>query len=226
MPSPAKTIRSLFISVWLLLILGMSSSCERPKRPWDVSADAAVVDDSKPFLPGKPPRWRPDASSGRVVATRTAQSSSTGVFPHISAVGGLWVSCYGGFRPSGEPLKDVTRLGLMCGPVNGMKLVTDKPMVGQLALGQTHKEHRFVAEAGECYRVFAVASNSVKNLDVTVRSLRGSRLASDHSEDNWPIVDPDRPFCTFESDTFVLEFSSPAGAGRFAAQVWKLPPRE
>jgi len=184
--------------------------------------DAAASEPSQPWLPnavdaswlggeGQPPRADGGAEAG------------ASDLPAVSPVGGLWVSCYGGFRPTGQPVKDVARLGMMCGPPNGMQLVDAGPMTGAVDAAAKPVTHRFSAQRGACYRVFAVAEPGVSDLDVAVRSSRGSRLATDHSEDCWPIVDPDRPFCTFDDDTFVIEVHARRGAGRYAVELWKLP---
>ncbi len=136
-------------------------------------------------------------------------------------MGGLWVSCYGGFRPSSDPLADATRLGMLCGPPSGMRqhglafegeLQGGKPTVIALPV-----------ELGACYRVFAVAEAAIDDLNVVIRSPRGSVLARDDSHDRWPIVEPERPFCSFEDARFNIELSA-GKPGRYAATVWRLPP--
>ncbi len=47
-------------------------------------------------------------------------------------------------------------------------------------------------------------------------------IASDGTEDAWPIVQPDRPFCPLEDDNATVEISARRGSGRFAAEVWML----
>jgi hypothetical protein len=137
-------------------------------------------------------------------------------------VGGPWVRCYGDFRLSGDPLKDVTRLGLLCGPENGMSRLSPQAIVGNVVEGQPAVSETFQARRGECYRIFAVASPTVTDLDVTVRSSRDMAIAADHGEDAWPIVQPDRPFCALEDDALRVEISARRGQGRFAAEVWVL----
>jgi hypothetical protein len=137
-------------------------------------------------------------------------------------VGGPWVRCYGNFRLSGEPLKDVTRLSLLCGPENGMRRLSKNALEGSVAEGQPPVTERMRAVRGECYRVFAAADRGVSDLDVAVRSSRGVMIASDGGEDGWPIVQPDRPFCALEDDGVTVEISARKGAGRFAAEVWVL----
>ena len=209
-------------SVWAaaLWVLGLASGCERRARPWDGPLDASVRDESQPWV-----RPGPDASWLTNPAAVTDGGADGGRVERVSPVGGLWVSCYGGFRPSGEPLRDVTRLGLLCGPPNGLRLVSREPLQGKVAAGARAASHRFEARRGECYRIFAVASSSIEDLDVVVRSSRGSQLAKDHSEDAWPILDPEGPICTFGDDTFTVAVSARRGSGSYAMQIWALPAR-
>ena len=137
-------------------------------------------------------------------------------------VGGPWVRCYGGFHPAGDPVKDVTRLSVLCGPENGMKRLSKQPLEGTVREGGPSVSETFEARRGECYRVFAVAEPSVADLDFVLRSSRGAAVAADHGEDAWPIVQPDRPVCPLEDDRYTFEVSAKRGSGRFAAEVWVL----
>jgi hypothetical protein len=185
--------------------------------------DASVVLESRPWL--APPQ---DASILGDAGLRWA-GDDAGPGGGPSPVGGLWVSCYGGFHPTREPLKDVTRLGLLCGPPNGMAQLGTETTTGTVAEGKSPLSYGFPARRGSCYRLFAVADPGVTDLNVTVRSSRGTELARDHSEDRWPILEPERPFCTYEDDSFTVELAAAHGAGAVAAQVWVLaggPPPE
>jgi hypothetical protein len=132
------------------------------------------------------------------------------------------VRCYGNFRITGEPLKDVTRLSLLCGPENGMRRVSKQPVEGEVAEGKEPIATPLEVKKGECYRIFAVAEPAVGDLDVVVRSSRGAAIAADHSEDAWPIVQPDRPLCPLEDDAWTVELSARRGKGKVAAEVWAL----
>ena len=181
--------------------------------------DATVHDESRPWLPhSADTSWLGDAGPGGL-----AENADAGTRP--SPVGGAWVSCYGGFHPTAEPLQDVTRLGLLCGPPNGMHLLSPEAAQGQLGAGQPPARYSFPAHRGNCYRVLAVGGQGIEDLDVIVRSSRGSELGRDHSQDRWPIVEPERPFCSFDDDTFTVELTAARGAGAFAAEIWVLEPK-
>lgn len=210
---------SLFPLAAVLLALG----CDSPRRPWEQqSPDGGPV----PVLTapaGLPyPLGALPLSSGAPAGEPDAGEADLVPEPPVR-VGGPWVRCYGNFRISGEPVRDVTRLALLCGPENGMRRLSPQTMVGSVIAGQPPVSETFQAHRGECYRIFAAAEPAVLDLDVTVRSSRGMPIAADHGEDAWPIVQPDRPFCALEDDTLTVEVSARRGQGRFAGEIWMLP---
>lgn len=232
-------IRLLF-GLALAALLG----CQPHARPWDqgdAEAPAASPIGAAPtsLLPARAAPETPEALEGDAAAQepgadpeggdagRASDEGERAVAPPVR-VGGPWVRCYGSFHPAGDPVKDVTRLALLCGPENGMRRLSKAPIEGAVSEGAPGATSTFEARRGECYRVFAVAEASVSDLDVTVHSSRGAPVAADHGEDTWPIVQPDRPFCPLENDRYTLEIAAHRGRGRFAAEVWVLrtpPPR-
>lgn len=197
------------------LVLGLAAGCqEKRAHPWDQGDAEAPTATPSPaptsMLPA--PHAAPAGS---------AEAGERAVTPPVR-IGGPWVRCYGSFHPQGDPVKDVTRLGILCGPENGMRRLAKAPFEGAVAEGTPGVTSTFEAKRGECYRVFAVAEAAVGDLDVTVHSSRGAPIAADHGEDAWPIVQPDRPFCPLENDRYTLEIAARRGHGRFAAEVWVL----
>ena len=166
------------------------------------------------------------ADGGREAGSLGSPSSSS-VRPE--PVGGAWVTCYGQFRPGSAPRRDVLRLGILCGPANGMRQVPEKG--GTLEKGGTIEdeasgapvEHAFDARPGECFRIFAVADPGVLELQIDVRSPSGQEVAADHNNDRLPIVNPDGPFCAIEGGRHLVRFRALRWQGRFAMQFWKLP---
>jgi hypothetical protein len=202
------------------LLIAALASCNTHPRPWE-GGDAAA-----PTVGGAPPGMAPSPDGGSLLSeapTLLESADDAGPPPSPVRVGGPWVRCFGNFRPSGEPLKDVTRLALLCGPSNGM--VRADGTEGAVAAGHPPVSWQLPAVRGECYRVFAVAEASVEDLDVVVRSSRGATIAADHGDDAWPVVQPDRPFCALEDDTVSVEVSTRRGSGKFAAEAWKLASR-
>jgi hypothetical protein len=206
------------------------ASCREPPRAWELDPDAAPPSSSGVTAARyEPPGNAGAASDASLLAEAGGSLGNEGAGSELDGpaetpvrVGGPWVRCYGNFRPSGQPVKDVTRLSLLCGPENGMRRMSPTTLEGSVSEGSAPASSTFSGKRGECYRVFAVAEPSVADLDVTIESSRGAAIAADHGEDAWPIVQPDRPFCPLEDDTLTLRISARRGAGRFAAEVWRL----
>ena len=186
-------------------LMVVASGCSEASRPWEGKPATTVIDESQPFLPG------PSTSSTVVHDPVTAEAA------------GLWTSCYAGFQPSGDPVRDVTRLGLLCGPANGMVAYDDAPLTGRLDPTKGPLRYQFDANKGDCFRLFAVSEPTIPDLDVVVRSSRGTNVARDLTASTWPIVGADGPMCAFGRDLFTIEVSARAGSGGFAAQLWVLP---
>jgi hypothetical protein len=219
------------------LVAALAAGCQPRARPWDqgdAGAEAARPPSAEPtsMLPrpspadtgAAPDDPAPDESAAAAaasVASVASEDERRTATPPVR-IGGPWVRCYGSFHPAGDPVKDVTRLALLCGPENGMRRLSKAPFEGAVAEGAPGITTTFEARRGECYRVFAVADAGVTDLDVTVHSSRGAPVAADHGEDAWPIVQPDRPFCPLEKDVYTLEIAAHRGRGRFAAEVWVL----
>jgi hypothetical protein len=218
-------VRAARCPLGLGLTVALALGCREAPHPWEGAADAGDH-----ALGGSPLAPAPSASAPAAAADGGAVTEDAGgpdplaELPNPVRVGGPWVRCYGHFRVSGEPRKDVTRLGLLCGPENGMSRLGAAPFEGSVREGGPPATTTIHVQRGGCYRVFATATPSVADLDVVVRSSRGAAIAADHGEDAWPVVQPDRPFCALEDDDATVEITAKRGAGTFAAEVWHLRP--
>lgn len=228
----------------LFLVLAVAG-CDEPARPWSARPHGSVVDESRPFLPSSGESgWLGDAGLDELLEEEDAGSGAPEPSPEsapASRVGGLWAACYRGFTTTNGPARDVTRLGLGCGPVNGMKQL-GKTVSGALD-PETPVRHLIEAQQGGCYRVF-VATAGVDSFAVTVSTSRGTPVAAAEvptdgderageggggvarrrGQGAFAVVDPERPFCTFEPATFVVQLSAPSAGGFYALQVWQLSP--
>jgi hypothetical protein len=185
--------------VWLLLLSG----CNSPKRPWDQPTGGPP-----PYVSATPP---PTNEPATPVASGARLES-----------GGIFVECYAGLRATGDPTKDVTRLGYVCGPVEGMHRTLDAPLEGAIAAGAAELELPLSLTKGACYRVFVAADAESLELDVSIVSSRGIPIATAISARGLAIIEPDRPFCSLGADEASVRVGAKAGAGRFAVDVWSL----
>jgi hypothetical protein len=211
----------------LAACLALVAGCRERPRPWEQAGGAAESPSSPPPTPPLPKLSpsllgeTPGASDGGAPEAGAAARDEDPITSPVR-VGGPWVRCYGNFRLEGDPRKDLTRLTLLCGPENGMRRASKQPIEGEVAEGGQPLPFSLDAKKGECYRVFAIGEATVIDLDVVVRSSRGTAIAADHGEDRWPIVQPDRPFCPLEDDTLTVELAARRGKGKVVAEVWAL----
>ena len=220
--------------LWLVVATG--AACDSPGSARGAAAGAPVhpppATDIERQAEGEiraPVSSRPGASApadalapagAAASAAQAPGSPDAGVAAGPEPVGGTWVSCYGRYRPTSTPRRDVLRLGLLCGPVNGMRLV-GWTIEGEATDAAT--EHGLDLDAGDCLRVFAVSEQSVLDFSVEVRDPKGGLVAADRSGDRWPILNPDGPFCVMQAGRYALRVRTRQGGGRYAMQVWKLP---
>ncbi len=142
--------------------------------------------------------------------------------PSASSAFGPWVRCYARFRPESTPLRDVTRLALLCGPQNGMRRLGET-LEGEASDTGASVEHAVSLGKGQCVRAFAVAEASVADLELALVGPSGVTLATDGGDDRWPILLPDRAVCVDVDGSYTVRVRARKGRGRFALSTWLLP---
>lgn len=210
---------------WCVLVLAFTVSCRRSRH---AGAEESAASEARPVPTpawGDPVARVGDVDGGALFARGSAPSSrkvepTAAPLGSSEPVGGRWVSCYANYRPTNTPERDVERLGAACGPPNGMVAVG--PAVAGDAVDGA-EDHRLDARAGDCFRIFAVADAFVGDLGIEVINSRGKAVTYDRNGDRWPILNPDGPFCLFETGTYTVRVRALQGKGRYAIQIWRLP---
>ena len=136
-----------------------------------------------------------------------------------SVHGGVFETCYQGFRPTGNVEHDLAQMTSMCGPPNSMKPVT--PVI-QGMQGQRDPIARFTfkGETGRCYRIFSATDRSVMDMDMAMLDPDKNVVGHDTNEDAFPMLNPDGPFCLTRPGIYTVLVSVEKGSGRYALQVW------
>jgi hypothetical protein len=114
-----------------------------------------------------------------------------------------------------DPADAVKRIGEGCAAASRMKPASTI-FGGQQGERDPHQEHRFHAEANHCYRVYAVAEETVRDLVVVLRDSSGDVVA----EAPAPAVPEDGAVCFTSSDDVAIGVGVGSGKGAWAAQVW------
>lgn len=131
----------------------------------------------------------------------------------------FWSGCYKGFSPMEGPAADLERLGFMCGAPRGLSAVTPVHAGAQKA---EDRAERLVVRArkGRCYRLFAVAGEGVRDLDVSILAPDGRLVAADLSKDAWSVVPPRGPWCPDEEGPFAIDVAVTDGEGQYVLALW------
>lgn len=175
------------------------------------------------------PTPAPSATAGSAApsasaASATASASGSG---EARPAFGPWVRCYGGFRPTSTPVRDVTRLAILCGPARtGMRQHGDV-VSGEVSEGAARASTRTDVERGQCLRVFAVGDEGVRDLDVALVDARGEERSSRQTASTiaGPCVRWNRAVCFADGGAVTIRVSARKGSGKYAAWAWLLPLR-
>ena len=100
-----------------------------------------------------------------------------------------------------------------------MKLV-GKTWTGKQADQDKPESFPLDARAGHCYRVYAQASEGIKDLDLVVRDSAGIAIGEDSTDDANPVVLDDGAACFAKDDKASVVVSVGMGSGVYALQIW------
>lgn len=208
----------------LLGIAFISQNCLREREAFrDPAHDGAVHAQPLVSAPEGGHASRHDAKSGQ------HPDGLGGAGPVGDA--GNWSKCYAHFAPRGDAALDVLRLGLLCGPSNGMRKVLD---VADGRLGSAPQDYSFSARPGDCFRIMAVADFSASAFAVEVRDEHAAKTARVESHGQWLILEQGSPLCVTRGGEYHVlvetggdQHSRPSirdasGAGRYALELWRL----
>ncbi len=169
---------------------------------------------------GAPPAAPPPSAAARQV-TAAAQPQPDEPEPIVTSKkvtlrrNIAFMSCHVSFQPSGgDPTADVVAMAQRCADVTGMHAV--EPPVAASA----PQSFPLRVEAGHCYRVYGVASGTVKDLDVRIKDSRGEVAGQDETNNATPVLSEDGAVCFDTSEQATVEVAIGAGAGAYAVQVW------
>lgn len=196
------------------MLLLAAAGCDRdPPPPWE-SASATAPPGPRLHVGGPTPATAPSASA--------APASAASAAPRRARPPGAPPLCDEGLRASGEPRRDVVRLGLSCGAAEGFTRDLDA-IEGALAEGGTPVEVAVPLAAGRCHRLVAAAETTVADLDVELRSERDIPLASDDDDAPLVVLHREGTVCPTAAGAARAIVRAGAGRGRFAAEVWSRP---
>lgn len=133
----------------------------------------------------------------------------------------FWTSCYRDFSPEGGATNAVERLAFLCAAPKGLSTVSPLHTGSQKA--EDSAERLFLkVRTDRCYRLFATADSTVRDLDVSIIAPDGRLVAADISKDPWSVVPPRGLWCPDEEGPYAIDISVGDGEGGYVLGVWGL----
>ncbi len=132
-----------------------------------------------------------------------------------------WATCH---RTYDARLKDVSRdvdaMARGCAKITKMALL-GKALTGKQGDQDPPQTFPLTAEANHCYRVYALASEGIKDLDLAIKDSTGAIAAEDSTDDPSPVIVEDGAVCFKEADSAIVVVSVGLGKGNYAVEIWK-----
>lgn len=126
--------------------------------------------------------------------------------------------CYRGFRTSGEPDVDVTRLGMLCGPSAGLTFQHDV-VRGRLDEDAPARAHSIALRRGECMSAFAAASD-IEDLELEIVGPDGVPLGHANVGRPWVVFPQSGPYCPEASGVHQLLARTHGRSGPYSLSIW------
>jgi len=224
-------MRNLAIGI-VLLSISCGGSKTQPTTPEGTSTTtkssaSAASDDDDELSPetkaavaaasASPPVTAADGSIVLELLLKPGASASE--FPKATAKD---ADCNKGLGFAGESKKDYDMLLGKCGGPTGLKEYV-KTVTGKLDAKHLRDVYTFKMVGGYCYRFFAVADDTVSNLDIRVQRPEGALVSIAASKNFVAIMNPDRVWCKTHDREFRLVVETSAGKGNYTFGVWARP---
>jgi hypothetical protein len=131
-----------------------------------------------------------------------------------------WGLCHSTFQvKSKDMLAEVQKAGKGCADTTKMKPL-GAPTKATQADKNPPQQIKLKAQAGKCYRVYAIADTGIKDLDLLLKDSAGEVGAEDSTDDPSPVLLEDGAFCFKDADNAVIVVSVGEGKGTYAVQIW------
>ena len=131
-----------------------------------------------------------------------------------------WASCHQSYKAKGKDVSnDVAAMSRSCAAATKMKVV-GKTLTGKQADQDAPQSFPFDAKANHCYRAYAQAADTIKDLDLVVKDSANIVVGQDSTDDPSPVVMEDGAVCFSKDDKATVVVSVGMGKGAYAVQIW------
>lgn len=170
----------------------------------------------------------PPSASAAPVASATASTPPPAPTSTVATTktDATWGSCHQKYQGAGRDFvhgskdvaKDLAAMADGCKAATKLKLM-GKTLTGDLAEHGT-QSFPLEAKASHCYRVYAMASDGIKDLDVVMKDSAQIVVGQDSTDDPSPVVSEDGAVCFSKDDKVAVVVTLDAGKGSYALQIW------
>jgi hypothetical protein len=188
-----------------------------PPAPPPVAS--APVDTSAASAPATASAAPPPDTGSAVVAPPPPPPAPTSTVATTKS-DASWAGCHQSYKAAGKDVsKDVAAMAGGCKAQTKMK-VMGKTVTGKQADQDAPQSYPLDAKANHCYRVYAQASEGIKDLDLVVKDSAGVIVGQDSTDDPSPVVLEDGAVCFSKDDKASVVVSVGMGKGTYALQIW------
>jgi hypothetical protein len=131
-----------------------------------------------------------------------------------------WAPCHASFKldAAADVATSVDQMAKGCAATTGMHQVDS--FKGTQSASNPPQSYPLHAQAGHCYRAYAVAASTIQDLDLLIKDSAGAPAGEDTTDDPTPVVLEDGAVCFKAADEATVVVSIGAGNGAYAVQVW------
>jgi hypothetical protein len=163
----------------------------------------------------------PEDTGNRALTPLVAKGTPASAFPAKQIDEG---ACWSMVQHSGKHAPDYAALAAACGTPGGL-LEYVHPVSGKL---HSVKDKRDVFTVpligGYCYRYFAVADDTIRDIDILVQKPGGALVADDKQTQPIAIIEAQKSWCMPKDETYEFHVLVDGdGAGAYTLGIWARP---
>jgi hypothetical protein len=227
LPLPRRQARSAKLALSVLTVAtaaALATACGGAEPPPPVTPPApsaiasAPVGSSASAAPVAPAAAPPAETASAAPPPPPPNPGSTKVTLKSDPT---WAGCHQSYDAKKKDVaKDVAAMAAGCAKVTRLKM-SGKQLTGKQSDQDPPQSFPLKAEANHCYRVYAQASEGIKDLDLAVKDSTGAIAGEDSTDDPSPVIAEDGALCFKEADAATIVVSVGMGKGSYALEIWK-----
>jgi len=217
-----QTTSIVFLSAAVALPLLVSMGACGGEAPPPASPSPPQASSSEPVASATPPASASAAPVDTASASATLPPAPAAPTSAVATVksNDSWVDCHRSYKANLKDVsKDVAAMAAVCKSVTKFTQVGNT-LTGKQANADPPQTFPLDAKANHCYRLYAQASDGIKDLDLIVKDSAGVVIGQDSTDDPSPVVMEFGAVCFSKDDKASIVVAVGAGKGKYAVQIW------